>query len=210
MSEASANLQRFDGVRYGHRCEDPIDLNDMYCRSRAEGFGAETKNRIMVGAYSLSAGYYDDYYIKAQKIRRLVSEDYNRIFANYDFIMGPVTPNTAFDLGEMQDPVAMYMSDIYTLSLNLTGRPGISVPVGFDRRNRPIGMQIIANHWGESELLNAAHAYQQDTFHIIIFLTVFCLHHYRISLNRKFAITTPATIESSTARVLINCVRNMV
>ena len=162
-SEASANLSRFDGVRYGHRCDNPQSLDDLYCRSRSEGFGSDTKNRIMLGTYSLSAGYYDDYYIKAQKLRRLISNDYASIFADFDFIMGPVTTSTAFDLGELQDPVEMYMSDVYTLSLNLTGRPGLSIPVGIDSRNRPIGMQIIADYWSESSLFQAAHQYQLAT-----------------------------------------------
>lgn len=142
MSEASSNLAKYDGVRFGHRCDAPQNLEDLYFRTRSEGFGKEVKSRIMLGTYSLSSGYYDDYYLKAQKIRRIVSQDFDKIFKDYDFIMGPVAPTTAFDIGEINDPVQMYLSDIYTFSLNLTGRPGMSVPIGMDARNRPIGMQI--------------------------------------------------------------------
>ena len=162
-AEASSNLSRFDGVRYGYRCEDPVDLTDMYMRSRGEGFGTEVKRRIMAGTYALSAGYYDAYYLKAQKIRRLISNDFKEAFTKVDVIMGPVAPETAFKIGEKSDdPISMYMSDIYTLSLNLAGLPGMSVPAG-TANNMPVGLQIIGNAFEEAKLLNVAHQYQQTT-----------------------------------------------
>ncbi len=164
-AEASSNLSRFDGVRYGYRCEDPVDLTDMYMRSRGEGFGTEVKRRIMTGTYALSAGYYDAYYLKAQKIRRLISNDFKQAFEKVDVIMGPVAPETAFKIGEKSDdPISMYLADIYTLSLNLAGLTGMSVPAGFSTSNKmPVGLQIIGNYFEEAKLLNVAHQYQQVT-----------------------------------------------
>ena len=162
-AEASSNLSRFDGVRYGYRCEDPVDLEDLYKRSRGEGFGAEVKRRIMVGTYALSAGYYDAYYNKAQQIRRMIQQDFVNVLNDVDVIMGPTTPQTAFKLGEKSsDPVSMYMEDIFTLSLNLAGLPGISVPCG-QSNGLPVGLQIIGNYFAESKLLNVAHQFQQAT-----------------------------------------------
>ncbi len=162
-AECSANLSRFDGVRFGYRCENPEDLNDLYIRSRGEGLGAEVKRRILIGTYALSAGYYDAYYIKAQKVRRLISEDFKKAFAEVDVIMGPVTPSTAFGLGEKTgDPIAMYLSDMYTIAVNLAGLPAISVPAGF-AGNKPVGLQIIGDYFAESRVLNAAHQYQLVT-----------------------------------------------
>jgi len=160
--ECSSNLSRLDGVRYGYRCEDPKDLNDLYLRSRSEGFGDEVKRRIMIGTYALSAGYYDAYYLKAQKVRQLISEDFNKAFQNVDIIMGPVSPTTAFELGAIKDPVSMYLADIYTLSANLAGLPGMSIPAGFSN-NLPVGLQMIGNYWSEEVLLNAAHQFQTQT-----------------------------------------------
>jgi len=162
-AEASSNLSRFDGVRYGYRCEDPKDLTDMYMRSRGEAFGREVKRRIMTGTYALSAGYYDAYYLKAQKIRRLVSEDFQNAFDKVDVIMGPVAPDTAFKLGEKtSDPISMLLGDIYTIALNLAGLPGMSIPAGM-ANDMPVGLQIIGNSFTESKLLNVAHQYQQAT-----------------------------------------------
>jgi len=162
-AECSSNLSRFDGVRFGHRCDEPKDLEDLYKRSRAEGFGEEVKRRILVGTYALSAGYYDAYYIKAQQIRRLISDDFVNAFEKVDVIMGPSSPETAFNIGEKSDdPISMYLSDIYTIAVNLAGLPGMSVPAGFDN-NMPVGLQIIANHFDESRLLNVAHQYQLKT-----------------------------------------------
>ncbi|MCW9013077.1 MAG: Asp-tRNA(Asn)/Glu-tRNA(Gln) amidotransferase subunit GatA [Gammaproteobacteria bacterium] len=162
-AECSSNLSRFDGVRFGHRCDDPKDLEDMYKRSRGEGFGAEVKRRIMVGTYALSAGYYDAYYIKAQQLRRMISDDFSKAFEQVDVIMGPASPETAFNIGEKSDdPISMYLSDIYTIAVNLAGLPGISIPAGFSN-NMPVGLQIIARHFDESRLLNVAHQYQQNT-----------------------------------------------
>ncbi len=162
-AECSSNLSRFDGVRFGHRCEDPKDLEDLYKRSRSEGFGEEVKRRILMGTYALSAGYYDAYYIKAQKIRRLIAEDFTRAFEKVDVIMGPASPETAFNIGEKSDdPIAMYLSDIYTIAVNLAGLPGMSLPAGFSN-NMPVGLQIIANQFDESRLLNVAHQYQLKT-----------------------------------------------
>jgi aspartyl-tRNA(Asn)/glutamyl-tRNA(Gln) amidotransferase subunit A len=162
-AECSANLSRFDGVRYGYRCENPADLTDLYVRSRGEAFGEEVKRRILIGTYALSTGYYDAYYIKAQKVRRLISEDFQKAFAEVDVIMGPVTPTTAFALGEKTgDPVEMYLSDIYTIAINLAGVPAMSVPAGYVD-NKPVGLQIIGNYFSEDRLLNMAHRYQQVT-----------------------------------------------
>ncbi|UCE88443.1 MAG: Asp-tRNA(Asn)/Glu-tRNA(Gln) amidotransferase subunit GatA [Pseudomonadota bacterium] len=162
-AECSSNLSRFDGVRYGYRCENPADLEDMYKRSRGEGFGAEVKRRIMIGTYALSAGYYDAYYLKAQQVRRLISDDFRRAFEHVDVLVGPTTPTPAFRIGEKaDDPVSMYLSDIYTIAVNLAGLPGISVPAGF-ADGLPVGLQIIGNYFDEARLLNVAHRYQQIT-----------------------------------------------
>ncbi len=160
--ECSSNLSRLDGVRYGYRCDDPKNLDDLYLRSRSEGFGEEVKRRIMIGAYALSAGYYDAYYLKAQKVRHLISDDFKKAFKQVDVIMGPVSPTTAFDLGSVKDPVSMYLADIYTLSANLAGLPGMSIPAGFSQ-NLPVGLQLIGDYWSESKLLNIAHQFQQQT-----------------------------------------------
>lgn len=163
-AEASSNLSRYDGVRYGHRASEYRDLVDMYEKTRAQGFGAEVKRRIMIGTYVLSHGYYDAYYLKAQKIRRLIANDFVAAFASCDVILGPVAPSAAFDLGQMSnDPVEMYLSDIYTLSVNLAGLPGMSVPAGFAANGRPVGLQIIGNYFDEARLLNVAHQFQQAT-----------------------------------------------
>jgi aspartyl-tRNA(Asn)/glutamyl-tRNA(Gln) amidotransferase subunit A len=163
-AEASSNLSRFDGARYGYRTSQYQDLLDMYCKSRAEGFGAEVKRRIMIGTYALSAGYYDAYYLKALKLRRLIADDYAAAFKQCDVIMGPTSPTTAFKLGaKTDDPVAMYLSDIYTISVNLAGLPGMSIPAGFDAQGLPIGLQIIGQYFDEARVLNAAHRYQQAT-----------------------------------------------
>ncbi len=162
-AECSSNLSRFDGVRFGYRCDEPKDLEDLYKRSRGEGFGDEVKRRIMIGTYALSAGYYDAYYLKAQKIRRLISDDFKQAFEKVDVIMGPTTPEVAFKAGEKSgDPVSMYLSDIYTIATNLAGLPGMSVPCGF-ADNMPVGLQIIGNYFDEARLLNVAHQYQQVT-----------------------------------------------
>ncbi|MBM3204242.1 Asp-tRNA(Asn)/Glu-tRNA(Gln) amidotransferase subunit GatA [Candidatus Woesearchaeota archaeon] len=162
-AECSSNLARYDGVRFGHRCDDPKDLFDLYTRSRGEGFGAEVKRRILMGTYALSAGYYDAYYLKAQKIRRLISDDFQRAFQSVDVILGPTTPSVAFRLGEKSDdPVSMYLSDIYTIAVNLAGLPGMSLPAGFSG-HLPVGMQLIGNYFTEERLLNLAHRYQQVT-----------------------------------------------
>jgi len=160
--ECSSNLSRMDGVRFGHRCDNPKDLEDLYLRSRSEGLGEEVKRRIMIGAYALSAGYYDAYYLKAQKTRHLISEDFKQAFKEVDVIMGPVSPTTAFDLGSVKDPVSMYLADIYTLSANLAGLPGMSIPAGFSDK-LPVGLQLIGNYWSESKLLNIAHQFQLQT-----------------------------------------------
>jgi aspartyl-tRNA(Asn)/glutamyl-tRNA(Gln) amidotransferase subunit A len=163
-AEASSNLARFDGVRYGHRAPEYKDLTDMYCKTRAQGFGAEVKRRILIGTYVLSAGYYDAYYLQAQRLRRLITDDFNRAFEKCDVIMGPTTPTTAFNLGaKTDDPVAMYLSDIYTISVNLAGLPGMSIPAGFGTDQRPVGLQLIGKYFDEARLLNAAHQYQQAT-----------------------------------------------
>ena len=161
-AEASANLSRFDGVRYGYRCEDPVDLEDMYKRTRSEGFGEEVKRRIMIGTYALSAGYYDAYYRKAQKIRRLIKDDFDRAFEEVDVIIGPTSPHTAFKLGSKSDPVSMYLEDIYTIAVNLAGLPAASIPVGV-ANGLPMGMQIIGAYFDEAKILNVAHQFQQHT-----------------------------------------------
>ena len=162
-AEASANLSRFDGVRFGYRCSNPVDLTDLYTRSRGEAFGNEVKRRILIGTYALSAGYYDAYYLKAQKIRRLISEDFKNALAEVDVIMGPVTPSTAFAIGEKSnDPIQMYLSDIYTIAINLAGVPAMSIPAGLVN-NKPVGLQIIGNYFAEAKLLNVAHQFQQVT-----------------------------------------------
>ncbi len=163
-AEASSNLSRFDGVRYGHRAAEYTDLADMYCKTRAEGFGAEVKRRILIGAYVLSHGYYDAYYLQAQKIRRLIAHDFAEAFKQCDVIMGPASPSVAFKFGEKSaDPVQMYLSDIYTISTNLAGLPGMSLPCGFGKHNMPVGLQIIGNWFGEAKMLNVAHQYQRAT-----------------------------------------------
>ena len=162
-AECSANLSRFDGVRFGHRCEDPKDLNDLYIRSRGEGFGAEVKRRILMGTYALSAGYYDAYYLKAQKVRRLISDDFAKVFSEVDVLAAPTAPSVAFGIGEKaDDPIDMYLSDIFTIAVNLAGIPALSIPVGFVQQ-KPVGMQIIGNFFSEQRLLNIAHRYQTVT-----------------------------------------------
>ena len=162
-AECSSNLSRFDGVRFGYRAEDPKNLEDMYKRSRGEGFGPEVKRRIMVGTYALSAGYYDAYYLKAQQLRRLIRDDFVRAFENVDVIMGPTASSVAFRLGEKTaDPVSMYLSDIYTIAVNLAGLPGMSLPAGFVGK-LPVGLQVIGNYFDEQRLLNVAHQFQQVT-----------------------------------------------
>jgi aspartyl-tRNA(Asn)/glutamyl-tRNA(Gln) amidotransferase subunit A len=162
-AECSSNLSRFDGVRFGHRCEDPRDLLDLYERSRSEGFGAEVKRRILTGTYVLSAGYYDAYYLKAQKVRQLIAADFREAFGRADVLLGPTTPTPAFRLGEKTDnPVTMYLNDIYTIGANLAGLPGMSVPCGFVN-DLPVGLHLIADHFDEGRLLNTAHAFQQAT-----------------------------------------------
>jgi len=162
-AECSSNLARFDGVRYGHRCENPRDLTDLYQRSRGEGFGAEVKRRIMIGTYVLSSGYYDAYYLKAQQVRALIAADFERTFHDVDVVMGPTTPNTAFELGaKTQDPVTMYLNDIYTIGANLAGLPALSVPCGF-AGDLPVGLQIVGPHFAEGRLLNIAHQYQRES-----------------------------------------------
>ncbi|KPK37759.1 MAG: glutamyl-tRNA amidotransferase [Gammaproteobacteria bacterium SG8_47] len=162
-AECSSNLSRYDGARFGYRCKEPKDLEDMYKRSRGEGFGAEVKRRIMIGTYALSAGYYDAYYLKAQQLRRLISDDFRKAFDQVDVIMGPASPSVAFKLGERSDdPVTMYLSDIYTIAVNLAGLPGMSIPAGF-ATNLPVGLQIIGNYFDEARLLNVAHKYQEVT-----------------------------------------------
>jgi aspartyl-tRNA(Asn)/glutamyl-tRNA(Gln) amidotransferase subunit A len=162
-AEASSNLSRFDGVRFGHRCKEPRDLLDMYRRSRGEGFGAEVKRRIMTGTYVLSAGYYDAYYLKAQKVRSLINADFRRAFSEVDVLMGPTTPTPAFAIGaKVDDPITMYLNDIYTIGANLAGLPAVSVPCGLVD-GLPVGLQIIGPHFAEERLLAAAHAWQLET-----------------------------------------------
>ena len=160
-AEASSNLSRFDGVRFGYRCENPVNLEDLYKRSRGEGFGAEVKRRIMVGTYALSAGYYDAYYLKAQRIRRLIKNDFVAAFAEVDVILSPTTPNPAWKIGEKSnDPVSAYLEDLYTIAANLAGIPGLSMPAGFID-GLPVGVQLLGNYFQEGRLLNVAHQYQQ-------------------------------------------------
>ncbi|MDO8351703.1 MAG: Asp-tRNA(Asn)/Glu-tRNA(Gln) amidotransferase subunit GatA [Gallionella sp.] len=163
-AEASSNLSRFDGVRYGYRAPEYTDLADMYEKSRSQGFGEEVKRRIMIGTYVLSHGYYDAYYLQAQKIRRLIAQDFTDAFKQCDVIMGPTSPSTAFNLGEKgDDPVQMYLSDIYTIAVNLAGLPGMSIPCGFGDNAMPVGLQIIGNYFDEARMLNVAHQYQLTT-----------------------------------------------
>lgn len=161
-AEASSNLSRYDGVRFGHRCDAPADLIDLYTRSRAEGFGDEVKRRILIGTHTLSEGFFDAYYTKAQKVRRLIRQDFLDAFEDVDVLMGPASPTPAFDLGAKKDPVSMYLQDIYTIAVNLAGIPGISVPAGFSN-GRPVGLQILGTHFAEAQLLNVAHQFQQAT-----------------------------------------------
>ena len=162
-AEASANLSRFDGVRYGYRCDEPKDLQDMYCRTRGEGFGEEVQRRILIGTYCLSAGYYDAYYGKAQQVRQLIQQDFTSAFAQVDVIMGPTCPSPAFKFGSKgDDPVAMYLEDIYTIATNLAGLPGMSIPCGMVE-DKPVGLQIIGNYFDEALMLNVAHQFQQAT-----------------------------------------------
>jgi aspartyl-tRNA(Asn)/glutamyl-tRNA(Gln) amidotransferase subunit A len=163
-AEASSNLSRFDGVRYGHRANEYSDLADMYARTRAEGFGAEVKRRILVGTYVLSHGYYDAYYLQAQKVRRLIVRDFQSAFERCDLILGPVAPTTAFEIGaQIQDPVKMYLGDIFTVPGSLAGLPGLSIPCGFDASGLPVGLQLTGAYFSEAKLLAAAHRYQQAT-----------------------------------------------
>jgi aspartyl-tRNA(Asn)/glutamyl-tRNA(Gln) amidotransferase subunit A len=163
-AEASSNLSRFDGVRYGHRTRDPVDLKDLYRRTRAEGFGEEVRRRIMVGTYVLSHGYYDAYYLQAQKLRRLIADDFAAAFASVDVIAGPVAPTVAWDLGDhSSDPVRDYLADVYTLGASLAGLPGLSMPAGFGAKDRPVGLQLVADRFGESRLLGIADRFQQAT-----------------------------------------------
>ncbi|MEY4729268.1 MAG: hypothetical protein RL020_426, partial [Pseudomonadota bacterium] len=162
-AEASSNLSRFDGVRYGYRAENYADLTEMYEKTRAEGFGAEVKRRIMIGTYVLSHGYYDAYYLQAQKIRRLIAQDYADAFKVCDVIMGPTTPSSAFKFGEKTDPVEMYLNDLYTIAANLAGLPAMSVPCGFDGAGRTVGLHIVGDYFSEAKMLNVAHQYQLAT-----------------------------------------------
>ena len=163
-AEASSNLARYDGVRYGYRTPEYADLDEMYEKTRAEGFGAEVKRRILIGTYVLSHGYYDAYYIRAQKLRRVIAQDFTKAFERCDVIMGPTSPTTAFRLGEKAaDPVQMYLSDIYTIAVNLAGLPGLSIPCGLDARGLPVGLQIIGNYFREAQMLNVAHQYQRTS-----------------------------------------------
>jgi aspartyl-tRNA(Asn)/glutamyl-tRNA(Gln) amidotransferase subunit A len=161
-AEASSNLSRYDGVRYGHRAQDYADLLDMYVRTRTEGFGEEVKRRILVGTYVLSHGYYDAYYLQAQKLRRLIAQDFTAAYRACDVIMGPTTPTTAFALGsKTEDPVQMYLNDIYTIPAPLAGLPALSIPCGFDGQGLPVGLQLTGNYFSEARLLGIAHRYQQ-------------------------------------------------
>jgi aspartyl-tRNA(Asn)/glutamyl-tRNA(Gln) amidotransferase subunit A len=163
-AEASSNLSRFDGVRYGYRAKEYGDLADMYSRTRAEGFGAEVRRRILIGTYVLSHGYYDAYYLKAQKIRRLIAQDFAAAFGQCDLILGPTSPTVAFRLGaKAADPVQMYLNDIYTIPANLAGLPAMSIPCGFGAGNLPVGLHIVGNYFAEARMLNAAHQYQRAT-----------------------------------------------
>ena len=161
--EASSNLARYDGVRYGHRTLNPENLEELYKNSRAEGFGSEVKRRILIGTYALSSGYYDAYYQKAQKVRKVIKQDFKDAFEEVDLILGPTTPTPAYKLGDMaKDPVRMYLGDIFTIPANLAGLPGMSIPAGFVN-NMPVGLQLIGKHFNESLLLNTAHIYQKNT-----------------------------------------------
>ena len=163
-AEASSNLSRFDGVRYGYRAPEYTDLNDMYCKTRAQGFGSEVKRRILIGSYVLSHGYYDAYYLQAQKLRRLIANDFTEAFKTCDVILGPTAPGTAFKIGEKTgDPVEMYLNDLYTIPANLAGLPGMSLPCGFDGKGLPIGLQLVGNYFSEAKMLNIAHQYQRAT-----------------------------------------------
>jgi len=164
-AEASSNLSRYDGVRYGHRAPDYKDLRDMYRKTRAQGFGAEVKRRILVGTYVLSHGYYDAYYLKAQKIRRLIARDFTEAFKRCDVIMGPAAPCVAYDIGseKSNDCVQMYLDDLYTIPINLAGLPGMSIPCGFGHKGRPVGLQIVGDYWSEALMLATAHAFQRAT-----------------------------------------------
>ena len=163
-AEASSNLSRYDGVRYGHRAPGYTDLNDMYAKTRAQGFGREVKRRVMIGTYVLSHGYYDAYYLQAQRLRRLIANDFTAAFERCDVIMGPAAPSVAFDLGShSKDPVQMYLDDLYTIPINLAGLPGMSIPCGFGNGNRPVGLQIVGNYFDEARMLAVAHAYQLAT-----------------------------------------------
>ena len=162
-AECSSNLSRFDGVRYGHRSKKSSTLESLYKESRSEGFGKEVKRRILVGTYALSAGYYDAYYLKAQKVRNLIAQDFRKAFENVDLILGPTTPDKAFKIGEkMNDPIAMYLSDVYTVSTNLAGLPAMSIPMGF-KEGMPLGLQIIGNHFDEKDILKLSHLFQKET-----------------------------------------------
>ncbi|OAI12826.1 aspartyl/glutamyl-tRNA amidotransferase subunit A [Methylomonas lenta] len=162
-AECSSNLSRYDGVRFGYRCQNPQDLADLYTRSRGEAFGSEVKRRILMGTYALSAGYYDAYYLKAQQVRRLISDDFKRALSEVDVLMGPVSPSTAFRIGEKtDDPIQMYLEDIYTIAINLAGLPAMSIPAGFVD-GKPVGLQVIGNYFSEAKLLNIGHRYQQVT-----------------------------------------------
>jgi aspartyl-tRNA(Asn)/glutamyl-tRNA(Gln) amidotransferase subunit A len=163
-AEASSNLARYDGVRYGYRAPEYTDLLDLYKKTRAQGFGAEVKRRILIGTYVLSHGYYDAYYIQAQRVRRLIARDFAEVFKRCDVIMGPTSPTTAFRIGEkVDDPVQMYLNDIYTIPANLAGLPGLSIPCGLDGKGLPVGLQIIGNYFAEARMLGIAHQYQQAT-----------------------------------------------
>ena len=165
-AEASSNLSRFDGVRYGHRTANPVDLQDLYKKSRAEAFGDEVQRRIMIGAYVLSEGYYDAYYLQAQKIRRLIANDFQAAFKDCDVIAGPVAPSVAWQLGDKADPLASYLADVFTLPASLAGLPAMSLPVGWGAHQMPVGLQLIGNYLQEGRLLNVAHRFQQVTdFH---------------------------------------------
>lgn len=164
-AEASSNLSRFDGVRFGYRCEDPKNLDDLYTRSRSEGFGAEVQRRILMGTYALSAGYFDAYYTKAQKVRRVILQDFDKAFSDCDLIASPTAPTAAYKLGEVLDPVTMYLGDVYTIAVNLAGLPAISMPAGLTKDGLPVGLQLIGNHWDDGKLLTTAHLYQQHTDH---------------------------------------------
>jgi aspartyl-tRNA(Asn)/glutamyl-tRNA(Gln) amidotransferase subunit A len=163
-AEASSNLSRYDGVRYGHRAKEYSDLADMYRKTRAEGFGAEVRRRILIGTYVLSHGYYDAYYVKAQKIRRLIANDFVEAFKKCDVVIGPTTPTVAFKIGaKAADPVQMYLNDIYTIPANLAGLPGMSIPCGFGKSDLPVGLHIVGNYFTEAKMLNVAHQYQKAT-----------------------------------------------